>query len=269
MPALLDFSGQIAGYIAERCGLTVHIDRRKIGSGQLYFYFGDLHASESLIFGITTSGLKRLRLTIELGDFGTPLLTWLVSQNEVALNTVEDTFKRLSTCPQVSKLDPFKFSDWTGERKLIEYKFGGQLGQISWSEIQGFLDQLVVPVTSTFADLFASTSDVEGLDSGIMEGALSVTEVKRRERSRLNRALSIEAHGYRCFICGLDPMSRYGDGGQILEVHHLTQLGNLDDAMIFDPVRDLIPLCPNCHAAVHTRRPIPWKPTDIEIKDDE
>ena len=269
MPALIDFSGQIAGYIAERCDFTIHIDRTKISSNQFYFYFGDLLVSQSLIFGITTIGLKRLRFTIEVGNFGTSLLNWLTSQNEFLLNQVENVFRDVSTLASISKCDQFKLADWRGEQKLIEYKFDGQIGQISWADLQGFLDQLVIPTTSAFADLFVDTTQVDESDPSIMEGALSVVEVKKRERSRLNRVRCIEEYGYKCFICGLDPAARYGECGKILEVHHLTQLGNLDQPMVFDPKKDLVPLCPNCHAVVHTRRPIPWRPTDIKIDHDE
>ena len=31
----------------------------------------------------------------------------------------------------------------------------------------------------------------------------------------------------------------------------------------YDPATDLIPLCPNCHRAVHTRRPVPWTPANL------
>jgi predicted HNH restriction endonuclease len=32
-------------------------------------------------------------------------------------------------------------------------------------------------------------------------------------------------------------------------------LSEIDDEYVVDPVRDLRPVCPNCHAMIHTARP--------------
>jgi 5-methylcytosine-specific restriction protein A len=90
-----------------------------------------------------------------------------------------------------------------------------------------------------------------------IEGTVLVSTIKRRERNPRNRLLCIRLHGERCACCGLAPRTVYGDAGGIIEVHHLEALSLQEVPRPYDPAIDLAPLCPNCHRAVHTRRPIP------------
>ena len=46
----------------------------------------------------------------------------------------------------------------------------------------------------------------------------------------------------------------------LIHVHHLVPLSKIRKAHRVDPVRDLRPVCPNCHAAIHLTNP----PTGIE-----
>jgi 5-methylcytosine-specific restriction protein A len=48
----------------------------------------------------------------------------------------------------------------------------------------------------------------------------------------------------------------YGElGREFIHVHHITPLSELGGPAPVDPAKDLVPLCPNCHAIVHRRRP--------------
>jgi predicted HNH restriction endonuclease len=40
-----------------------------------------------------------------------------------------------------------------------------------------------------------------------------------------------------------------------IHVHHLRALSDLAREYVVDPVADLRPVCPNCHAVLHSRRP--------------
>jgi 5-methylcytosine-specific restriction enzyme A len=91
---------------------------------------------------------------------------------------------------------------------------------------------------------------------GLPEGAKSRVEVNRYERSPLNRATCIAAHGSICGACGFDFGRKYGQLGEgYIEVHHLVPVSLMGGSYVIDPVRDLIPLCANCHAIVHRRNP--------------
>ena len=77
----------------------------------------------------------------------------------------------------------------------------------------------------------------------------------------MNPFFSIAHHGCRCVVCGLDFATRYGDIGiDFIEVHHLVPLSNIGKEYVVDPIQDLRPVCPNCHAMIHRVRP----PLDVE-----
>lgn len=47
-----------------------------------------------------------------------------------------------------------------------------------------------------------------------------------------------------------------------MHVHHLVPLSDIEKPYRVNPVDDLRPVCPNCHAMVHQRRP-PYTPHDV------
>jgi hypothetical protein len=76
------------------------------------------------------------------------------------------------------------------------------------------------------------------------------------ERNPVARGKCIEHHGWACWACHFDFARAYGDiGKHYIHVHHRTDLATRDGEHVVDPVRDLVPLCPNCHAMVHRRSP--------------
>lgn len=97
-------------------------------------------------------------------------------------------------------------------------------------------------------------------EGGLPEGACTKVTVNRYERSPVNRAACIAAHGAVCNVCGFDFGKAYGPLGHgYIEVHHRVPVSQMGAGYIVDPVRDLVPLCSNCHAAVHRIDP-PLKP---------
>ena len=58
--------------------------------------------------------------------------------------------------------------------------------------------------------------------------------------------------GTTCVICGFDFGSVYGsEFAGFIHVHHLRQLSDVGGEYVVDPVADLRPVCPNCHAVIH------------------
>lgn len=91
---------------------------------------------------------------------------------------------------------------------------------------------------------------------GYPEGAVSTIKTNRFERDRRNRAAAISIHGSSCHACGLDMKQRYGGVAEgFIEIHHVTPVSQLSENYIIDPAKDLVPLCPNCHAIAHRRTP--------------
>ena len=84
------------------------------------------------------------------------------------------------------------------------------------------------------------------------EGAKTSVTVNRYERNSEARQKCIEHYGLRCCACDFDFEERYGPrGAGFIHVHHLIPLSTIGQAYAVDPVRDLRPVCPNCHAMIH------------------
>lgn len=99
---------------------------------------------------------------------------------------------------------------------------------------------------------------------GYPEGAVTTVKTNRYERDRRNRNMAISIHGTSCAACGLDMGRHYGQVAVgYIEIHHTTPVSQLGPGYVIDPVRDLIPLCPNCHAVAHRRDP-PYSAEEIQ-----
>ncbi len=84
------------------------------------------------------------------------------------------------------------------------------------------------------------------------EGASRTVAVNAYERDPRARKACIEHYGAVCFVCGLDFAVFYGELGRgFIHVHHLVPLAKVGKSYVVNPVKDLRPVCPNCHAMLH------------------
>jgi len=95
------------------------------------------------------------------------------------------------------------------------------------------------------------------------EGSVSKILVNRYERDEEARRKCIEHYGTVCVICRFDFSGVYGDAmSGFIHVHHLVLLSEAPEGYEVHPVRDLRPVCPNCHAVLHRRKP-PYSLDDV------
>ncbi|MCY1515402.1 hypothetical protein D9M68_499870 [compost metagenome] len=88
------------------------------------------------------------------------------------------------------------------------------------------------------------------------EGARFSVSSTAVERNPYAREKCIDFHGCTCSACGFDFEKVYGKIGRgFIHVHHRVDLTTKKEVHTVDPEKDLIPLCPNCHAMVHKERP--------------
>jgi 5-methylcytosine-specific restriction protein A len=88
------------------------------------------------------------------------------------------------------------------------------------------------------------------------EGTANQVTQTRYERNPFARAACIKYHGYSCSICEFDSEKHYGElGNKFIHVHHLTQVASVRKNHSVDPIKDLRPVCPNCHAMLHKQNP--------------
>lgn len=89
-----------------------------------------------------------------------------------------------------------------------------------------------------------------------VEGAVRSVVVNAYERNPVARARCIAAHGVVCAVCHFNFKSVYGEAADgYIHVHHLRPLATLAQEYEVDPVNDLRPVCPNCHAVIHLVNP--------------
>ncbi len=85
-----------------------------------------------------------------------------------------------------------------------------------------------------------------------VEGARKTVRVNAYERDPRARRACIKQYGPICVVCGFDFEAVYGIIGRgFIHVHHLNPLGLTDGEYELDPITDLRPVCPNCHAMLH------------------
>lgn len=92
------------------------------------------------------------------------------------------------------------------------------------------------------------------LQKPLTEGSAMNIHATRYERNPEARRKCIEARGAFCNICGFDYGKVYGEPFTgMIEVHHILPLHTIRKEYTVDPVRDLIPVCSNCHWILHSK----------------
>jgi 5-methylcytosine-specific restriction enzyme A len=90
----------------------------------------------------------------------------------------------------------------------------------------------------------------------VFEGAKKSVTVNIYERDQNARRKCIEHWGIACIVCGFNFLARYGElGDGFIHVHHLKPLAEIGERYELNPISDLRPVCPNCHAMLHRESP--------------
>lgn len=76
------------------------------------------------------------------------------------------------------------------------------------------------------------------------------------ERNPKARKECIDHYGSKCFVCSYDFFKTFGELGRgYIHIHHIKDISLSTGIYDIDPIQDLIPLCPNCHAMAHKEKP--------------
>ena len=104
----------------------------------------------------------------------------------------------------------------------------------------------------------------EDPDQLFTEGARCGIAADRYERSSSARQACLQANGNACAICGFDFAKAYGpEFVGIIQVHHITPISEIGHEYQVDPIHDLIPVCPNCHVALHSKPGGTYTPDEL------
>jgi 5-methylcytosine-specific restriction protein A len=92
------------------------------------------------------------------------------------------------------------------------------------------------------------------VSENLEEGMRKTVMVNVYERNPIARKKCIDHYGVQCQVCDLDFENTYGEVGKdFIHVHHIKPLYAIQQGYIVDPIQDLIPVCPNCHAMLHRK----------------
>ena len=90
----------------------------------------------------------------------------------------------------------------------------------------------------------------------VFEGVKNQVLVNKYERNRGGRKKCIAHYGKSCMVCGFDFESTYGRiAVGYIHVHHIVPISTVGKRYRLDPIKDLRPVCANCHAVIHRREP--------------
>jgi hypothetical protein len=106
-------------------------------------------------------------------------------------------------------------------------------------------DLLVEPAKTPLPETMPATKTFK-------EGAARQRSITSYDRNPEAREACIRHYGTACTICGFDFGRTYGplaDG--FIHVHHLAMLSEAGGERDVDPVKDLRPVCANCHEVIH------------------
>lgn len=128
-----------------------------------------------------------------------------------------------------------------------------------WKAPHGFVWQMRPEVAEALDTLGwvpplepVAVEETAATDEKLTEGASMRVVVNAYERNPHARRRCIEHHGSACCICGFDFGKVYGAAlAGFIHVHHLRALSDIKSEYAVNPVEDLRPVCPNCHAALH------------------
>jgi len=144
-----------------------------------------------------------------------------------------------------------KWNDVPRDVQFQNQVFGMQaIHSISKESLQGLLNRSSGPNGSIYPDEI--TNDVDY----ITEGGRKTVIVNAYERSGRARSVCLRKYGYHCAVCGMLFANVYGEIGiNFIHVHHNNPIAARKKAYRIDPSRDLTPVCPNCHAMLHSCSP--------------
>lgn len=90
----------------------------------------------------------------------------------------------------------------------------------------------------------------------LIEGIKKTITINAYERNTIARQKCIEYWKAICSVCDFNFENKYGEIGKgFIHVHHLVPIADIGTSYQVDPIEDLRPVCPNCHAMLHKRNP--------------
>ncbi|CAB1065511.1 Hnh endonuclease [Olavius sp. associated proteobacterium Delta 1] len=147
---------------------------------------------------------------------------------------------------------------------VMEYASADEDDEYSPAKIKGFTPELSDKVLIRIGNSWYASDEIHSIrlpeeldhEETLKEGASSRISVNKYERNATARNKCLLHHGFQCAACSFDFEQVYGQiGKNYIHVHHIVSIAEIGREYEVDPITDLIPICPNCHAMIHSTKP--------------
>lgn len=168
---------------------------------------------------------------------------------------VKVVWERIQTTPIITMAEfeshPFLDGKWDPQRSGITIKPAGNAHhlEVLWAERMG--TGMAFNPDEVFFEEYR-------------EGAMRRTLINAYERNLRARKVCLDHHGYACAVCRVLLSAIYGPvADKFIHVHHVKPISEMAGGRAIKPVKDLRPVCPNCHAVLHRRYP-PYSIAEVQ-----
>lgn len=255
--------------VEKQTGARIELDEKSDGVQKgLDIRFGDLTKNEGPLLTLRPSGLRRHLISLRFGSYSASVVEQIARADVERVSLARALVRSINDAATLSFPEAMDAETWAiaspSFTLMAERRVQGN--RDSDEEVVETCERVVVPIMAALAELIgyeAASPPIASEVDGEIEGAVTVSSVRRRERNPRNRLLCLQIHGHACVACGTDPRDTYGANGDVIEVHHLQPLSLLYEPRAYDPRFDLVPLCPTCHRVVHSRGPVPWSLSEV------
>ncbi|MGL4991889.1 MAG: HNH endonuclease [Sarcina sp.] len=194
-------------------------------------------------------------LTIEEGKYGS-------SYNTMVVAWAKRIIKELRIEAPKNKEEIDKFSYWhvpfLGAREVITNNFLWIFREELLGAIEELFDENIWE-NNCGNNLISEQISEEYI---VSEGIKKIIIVNSYERNKKAVRECIKYYKEKngkvnCQICGFDFEKVYGvELKNKIHIHHKVPLSEIKKEYKLDSIRDLIPVCPNCHMVIHAKNPI-------------
>lgn len=200
-----------------------------------------------ILFLYVSGNIRKVRYKVEV-------IEGLVNENEVIYDKMFWNDKEKFELSKEWDRSRVRFVDEvdTSELSLAKLREQGLKGNIQGSmKLTGELRDYIM---AFFKNDLTEGYYPDEVSETLEEGTRKTVIVNVYERNPIARKKCIEHYGVQCQVCEINFENTYGVlGKDFIHVHHLVPLHEIQKGYEVDPIRDLIPVCPNCHAMLHRK----------------
>jgi len=252
--------------LSARHGLGISVSKAK-GDGGLLVHTSPAGIEENDSFRIAANlSSNRIRVALEWGAFAAETISSISITDS---NVFQEYAKHLVSKGAKLTLeindyptDPENIIQGEDQVSLFELKSSSpvlHLEDFSEDQLLEAAFEWIDPIWGMMLSILPTEEiepEIQELESWLPEGARTRVEVNRYERNRKFRNLCLTVLGASCRVCGYNFEDTFGTLGEgYIHVHHVVPVSSMPEDYQFNPLKDLVPVCPNCHSMLHREDP--------------